>query len=136
MRPEIVGRHVYEESPFGYLAVAGRVLGYLLLGGHDGVAAIMSNRRLYAILGVFAVALAASILVVPTADLDARRGWAAIGGAILGGFIIGSLENLTGLYLDPVFGVGVKDVAPFIILVLIIMIRPYGLFGKKIIERV
>ena len=60
----------------------------------------------------------------------------SIGGAILGGLIIGILENLTGLYLDPFFGGGVKDVAPFVILVLIIMIRPYGLFGKKIIERV
>jgi branched-chain amino acid transport system permease protein len=60
----------------------------------------------------------------------------SIGGAILGGLIIGILENLAGLYLDPVFGGGVKDVAPFFILVLIIMIRPQGLFGKKIIERV
>ena len=60
----------------------------------------------------------------------------SIGGAILGGLIIVILENLFGLYLDPVFGGGVKDVAPFFILVLIIMIRPYGLFGKKIIERV
>jgi len=60
----------------------------------------------------------------------------SIGGAILGGLIIGILENLAGLYLDPVFGGGVKDVAPFFILVLIIIIRPYGLFGKKIIERV
>ncbi len=60
----------------------------------------------------------------------------SIGGAILGGLIIGILENLAGLYLDPIFGGGVKDVAPFFILVLIIMIRPHGLFGKKIIERV
>jgi len=60
----------------------------------------------------------------------------SIGGAILGGLIIGILENLAGLYLDPIFGGGVKDVAPFFILVLIIMIRPYGLFGKRIIERV
>jgi len=60
----------------------------------------------------------------------------SIGGAILGGLIIGILENMAGLYLDPIFGGGVKDVAPFFILVLIIMIRPYGLFGKKIIERV
>ena len=60
----------------------------------------------------------------------------SIGGAIIGGLIIGILENLAGLYLDPVFGGGVKDVAPFFILILIIMIRPYGLFGKKIIERV
>jgi branched-chain amino acid transport system permease protein len=60
----------------------------------------------------------------------------SIGGAILGGLIIGVLENLAGLYLDPIFGGGVKDVAPFFILVLIIIIRPHGLFGKKIIERV
>ena len=60
----------------------------------------------------------------------------SIGGAILGGLIIGILENLAGLYLDPIVGGGVKDVAPFFILVLIIMVRPYGLFGKRIIERV
>jgi branched-chain amino acid transport system permease protein len=60
----------------------------------------------------------------------------SIGGAILGGFIIAILENLTGLYIDPLIGGGAKDVAPFLILVLIIMIRPYGLFGKEIIERV
>jgi branched-chain amino acid transport system permease protein len=60
----------------------------------------------------------------------------SIGGAIVGGLIIGILENLAGLYLDPVFGGGVKGVAPFFVLVLILMIRPYGLFGKKIIERV
>ena len=60
----------------------------------------------------------------------------SIGGAILGGFIIGILENLTGIYIDPLVGGGAKDVAPFIMLVLILMIRPYGLFGKAIIERV
>ena len=49
---------------------------------------------------------------------------------------LSGLENLTGLYIDPLIGGGAKDVAPFLILVLIIMIRPYGLFGKEIIERV
>ena len=60
----------------------------------------------------------------------------SIGGAILGGFLIGVLENLSGGYLDPIFGGGVKEVAPFVALVLILMIRPYGLFGKVRIERV
>ena len=59
----------------------------------------------------------------------------SIGGAILGGFIIGVLENLAGGYLDPILP-GFKEVAPFIVLVVILMIRPYGLFGKEIIERV
>ena len=57
-------------------------------------------------------------------------------GAIVGGLLIGVLENLAGGYLDPVFGGGVKEVAPFVILVAILMIKPYGLFGKVHIERV
>jgi len=60
----------------------------------------------------------------------------SVGGAILGGLLVGVLENLAGGYLDPVFGGGVKEVAPFVALVLILMIRPYGLFGKVRIERV
>lgn len=56
-------------------------------------------------------------------------------GAIVGGFIIGILENIAGGYLDPILGGGVKELAPFVFLVVILMIRPYGLFGKKLVER-
>jgi branched-chain amino acid transport system permease protein len=59
----------------------------------------------------------------------------SIGGAVLGGFIVGIVENLAGGYLDPYFHGGVKDVAPFVILVLILLVKPYGLFGKEEIER-
>ena len=59
----------------------------------------------------------------------------SIRGAVLGGFIVGILENLAGGYLDPYFHGGVKDVAPFVVLVLILLFKPYGLFGKKEIER-
>jgi branched-chain amino acid transport system permease protein len=57
-------------------------------------------------------------------------------GAIIGGVLIGVLENLSGGYLDPLVGGGVKEVAPFVVLVLILMLRPYGFFGKPVIERV
>jgi len=57
-------------------------------------------------------------------------------GAIVGGLVMGILENLSGGYLDPVFGGGVKEVAPFIALVAILTLKPYGLFGKVKIERV
>jgi branched-chain amino acid transport system permease protein len=60
----------------------------------------------------------------------------SVPGAIVGGVLIGVLENLAGGYLDPVMGGGVKEVAPFVVLVVILMIRPYGLFGKVQIERV
>ncbi|GAW92677.1 branched-chain amino acid ABC transporter permease [Calderihabitans maritimus] len=71
--------------------------------------------------------------VLPVAILG---GLDSIPGAIIGGFIIGVLESLAGGYLDPVFGGGVKEVAPFVVLVFILMIKPYGLFGKEEIERV
>jgi branched-chain amino acid transport system permease protein len=60
----------------------------------------------------------------------------SIAGAIVGGPIMGILENLAGGYLDPLVGGGAKEVAPFVILVLILTIKPYGLFGKIKIERV
>ncbi len=60
----------------------------------------------------------------------------SVAGAIVGGILIGVLENLSGGYLDPILGGGVKEVAPFVVLVLILMIRPYGLFGKIDVERV
>ena len=63
-------------------------------------------------------------------------GLESIPGAIIGGIAIGVIENLAGGYLDQIIGGGVKDVTPFVVLFLILMVRPYGLFGKKEIERV
>lgn len=63
-------------------------------------------------------------------------GLESIGGAIIGGIIIGVLENLAAGYIDPIVGGGVKDIAPFIILVIVLMIKPYGLFGRPMIRRV
>jgi branched-chain amino acid transport system permease protein len=64
--------------------------------------------------------------VIPVVILG---GLDSITGAIAGGLIIGVLENLSGGYLDPIMGGGVKDVAPFVALVVILMIKPHGLFG-------
>lgn len=63
-------------------------------------------------------------------------GLESIPGAIIGGLAIGVIENLAGGYLDQIIGGGVKDVTPFVVLFLILMFKPYGLFGKEEIERV
>ncbi|MCW5611771.1 MAG: branched-chain amino acid ABC transporter permease [Rubrivivax sp.] len=54
-----------------------------------------------------------------------------LGGA-LGGMIIGVLENLAGGYL----GRGMKDIVGFLLIIAVLMVRPYGMFGTKRIERV
>ncbi|MFB0505155.1 MAG: branched-chain amino acid ABC transporter permease [Thermodesulfobacteriota bacterium] len=56
----------------------------------------------------------------------------SIGGAILGGIIIGLLETFTGGYIST----SLREVVPYIVLVLILLIKPYGLFGLVEIERV
>ena len=56
----------------------------------------------------------------------------SIPGAIIGGAFIGLLEAYTGGYI----GQGLELVVPFIVLMIVLMVKPYGLFGKEIIERV
>jgi len=60
----------------------------------------------------------------------------SIPGAIVGGLIVGIVENVAAGYIDPVVGGGTKDFAPYVLMIVALMIRPYGIFGKRIIERI
>jgi branched-chain amino acid transport system permease protein len=60
----------------------------------------------------------------------------SIPGAIVGGLIVGIVENVAAGYIDPYVGGGTKDFAPYVLMIVALMIRPYGIFGKAIIERV
>jgi branched-chain amino acid transport system permease protein len=60
----------------------------------------------------------------------------SLAGALLAGLILGVLENLGAGYLDPILGGGVGDVAAYVMLLLILLIKPYGLFGLVRIERI
>ncbi len=57
-------------------------------------------------------------------------------GAIIAGPIIGLAENLGGGYLTPLLWPGVKDIIPFVIIIIVMLIKPYGLFGEVRIERI
>ena len=57
-------------------------------------------------------------------------------GAVVGGLIVGVVENLAAGYLDPYVGGGTKDFAPYLLMILVLMIRPEGIFGRRRIERV
>jgi branched-chain amino acid transport system permease protein len=57
-------------------------------------------------------------------------------GCIVAGPAIGLAESLGGGYLTPYFWAGVKDIIPFVIIVIVMVIKPYGLFGEKRIERI
>ncbi len=96
------------------LAAASAAIGGIMLGNIVGVSPNVASIGLR----VFPVVI--------LGGLDSIRG------AVIGGAIIGLLEVYTGGYV----GRGLSLVVPYVVLVLVLMVRPYGLFGREIIERV
>ena len=93
-----------------------------------------------------AVAAIAGLLLAPITFVHANMGFiglkafpaAVVGGfgslpgAIVGGLIIGIVESLAGFYLPE----GIKDIAAYIVVLLMLMIRPNGLFGERLAKKV
>ncbi|HMO47178.1 MAG TPA: branched-chain amino acid ABC transporter permease [Rubrivivax sp.] len=93
-----------------------------------------------------AVAAIAGLLLAPITFVHANMGYiglkafpaAVVGGfsslpgAIVGGLVIGIVESLSGFYLPE----GFKDIAPYIVVLLMLMIKPNGLFGEKLRKKV
>jgi branched-chain amino acid transport system permease protein len=95
------------------------VIGGILLGGVSG-----ANMELAEVgLKAFAVVLLGGVN--------------SIGGAIVAGIILGMLENVAAGYLDPLLpGGGLAKVFPFIVMIIVLIFKPYGLFGLTRIERI
>ncbi|MFC5500597.1 branched-chain amino acid ABC transporter permease [Caenimonas terrae] len=93
-----------------------------------------------------AVAAIAGLLLAPITFVHANMGFiglkafpaAVVGGfgslpgAIVGGLVIGIVESLSGFYLPE----GFKDVAAYIVVLLMLMVKPNGLFGEKLRKKV
>jgi branched-chain amino acid transport system permease protein len=93
------------------------------------VAGIMWGSRL----GVqFSVALVA-LKALPVLILG---GFTSIPGAIVGGLIIGAGEKLSEVFLGPMLGGGIEAWFAYMLAMLVLLVRPQGLFGERIIERV
>src|SRR5258708_7416060 len=63
-------------------------------------------------------------------------GFESIPGAILGGLIIGATEKLAEVYVGPMVGGGIESWFAYVVALLFLLVRPQGLFGEKIIDRV
>jgi branched-chain amino acid transport system permease protein len=104
-------------------------------------------RRTQRLTWVFAglVGAVAGIVVASMTSLSPTLGGAALGvlaviilggldsiaGAIVAGLVVGLLESLTAGYL----GGKVRDIVPYVVVLVILLVRPYGLFGTRQIER-
>jgi len=98
-----------------------------------GIVSALSGLVWGAMLGVDVHVSLVGLKVFPVVILG---GLDSIVGAVVGGLIVGIVENLAAGYLDPLVGGGTKDFAPYVLMIIALMIRPYGIFGKRKIERV
>lgn len=78
----------------------------------------------------------AALLAFPAIILG---GADSIAGAIVGGIIIGLVQDLTAGYESHVvsfLGAGIHQITPYLVMILVLLIRPYGLFGTRKVERI
>lgn len=98
-----------------------------------GLAAGLGGVVWGSMLGVDTTLALVGLKVFPAVILG---GLDSVPGAIVGGLMIGAIESVAAGYVDPYVGGGTKDFLPYVLMILALMIRPYGFFGRELIERV
>ncbi len=81
-------------------------------------------------------AVNANIGLVKALPVVLLGGLESLPGALIGGLIVGVAEMVGSGYIDPFVGGGSKDIIPLILMLLILLFKPYGLFGWVRIERI
>src|SRR6202008_3260922 len=82
------------------------------------------------------VSFALQILALKALPVLILGGFTSIPGAIVGGVIIGVGEKIGEFYWGPLLGKGIESWLAYVIALVFLLVRPQGLFGEKIIERI
>ena len=77
-----------------------------------------------------------AILALKALPVVILGGFTSVPGAIVGGLIIGLGEKLSEVYLGPIIGGGIENWFAYVLALGFLLVRPQGLFGEKIIDRV
>ena len=77
-----------------------------------------------------------SVLALKALPVVILGGLTSVPGAIIGGLIIGLGEKLSEVYIGPMFGGGIEIWFAYVLALVFLLVRPQGLFGEKIIDRV
>ena len=72
-------------------------------------------------------------MVIPVIILG---GLESIGGALIAGLVVGLVEMISATFIDPIIGGGFRQVAPYLFLLIVLIVKPYGFFGWERIERI
>ncbi len=82
------------------------------------------------------VQFALSLIALKALPVLILGGFTSVPGAIVGGLIIGVGEKLAEIYAGPIIGGAIENWFAYVLALLFLLIRPQGLFGEKIIERI
>jgi branched-chain amino acid transport system permease protein len=82
------------------------------------------------------VSFALEIVALKALPVLVLGGFTSVPGAIVGGVIIGVSEKLGEFYWGPLLGGGIESWLAYVIALVFVLVRPQGLFGEKIIERI
>lgn len=77
-----------------------------------------------------------SLVVLKALPVLVLGGFDSVAGAIVGGLLIGATEKLAEVYLGDYFGGGIESWFAYVVALAFLLIRPSGLFGQKLVERV
>jgi len=77
-----------------------------------------------------------SLLALKALPVLILGGFTSVPGAIVGGLIIGAGEKLAEVFVGPSMGGGIEIWFAYVVALLFLLVRPQGLFGERIIERV
>lgn len=106
---------------------------WILIWGISGAVALFAGVIWGAKLGV---QFSLSIIALKSLPVLLLGGFTSIPGAIVGGLIIGASEKLTEVFLAPIVGGAIETWFAYVFALAFLLVRPQGLFGEKIIERV
>lgn len=93
------------------------------------VAGIMWGSRL-------GVQFSLSLIALKALPVLILGGIDSIPGAIIAGLVVGAAENLAEVFIGPYVGGGIQSFFPYLLALLVLWFKPYGIFGREIIERV
>ena len=106
---------------------------WLIVWSAAGVVALVAGMAWGAKLGVQFSLASVALKALPVLILG---GLTSIPGAIVGGLVVGGGEKLAEVYLGPALGGGIENWFAYVLALAVLLVRPQGLFGERIIERV
>lgn len=77
-----------------------------------------------------------SLLLIKATAVAILGGLDSLGGVVIAGLAVGVMESVVSGYLDPIVGGGTKEIVALTLILVTILLRPYGLLGREIIERI